>query len=82
MPLNIQKTSFMGSVAGHISPVQLLCVIGSCYLDAPSIIHLSSRAVVAVTVVSGAGVYRERKEYYRCRIRTSKVATQHNSSLF
>ena len=78
----IQKTSFLGSEAGHISPVQLLCVIGSYSVDVPCKIHLCSRAIVAVTVVSGAGVYRERKEYHRCRIRTSKVAAQHNSSLF
>ena len=82
MPLSMQKTSFMGSVAGCISPVQLLCVIGSYSLDVPCIMHLYSSAIVAVTVVSGAGVYRERKEYHRCRIRTSKVAAQHNSSLF
>jgi len=44
--------------------------------------HLCSGATVAVTVVSGAAVYRERKEYYRCRICTSKVAAEHNSSLF
>jgi len=57
-----------------MSPVQLLYVIGSYCLDVPCIIHLCSSAIVAVTVVSGVGVYRERKEYHRCRIRTSKVA--------
>ena len=82
MLLSIQKTSFTGLEPGHISPVQLLCLIGSYSLDVPCIIHLCSSATVAVTVVSGAGVYRERKEYYRCGIRTSKVAAQHNSSLF
>jgi hypothetical protein len=74
VPLSVQKTSITGSEAGHMSPVQLLCVIGSYCLDVPCIIHCCSCAIVAVTVVTGAGVYRERKEYHRCRIRTSKVA--------
>jgi hypothetical protein len=51
-------------------------------MDVPCIIHLCSSAIVAVTVVSGVGGYREREEYYRCGIHTSKVATEHNSSLF
>jgi hypothetical protein len=62
--------SFTGSKAVHKSPAQLLFVIGCYSLDVPCVIHLCSSAVVAVTVVPGAGVYRERKEYYRCRICT------------
>jgi len=59
----------------------LLYMIGSYSLDVPCITHLCSSAIVAVTVFPGATVYRERKEYYRCRIRTSKVAAEHNFSL-
>jgi hypothetical protein len=36
---------------------------------------------VAVTVFPGAGIYRERREYYRCRICTSKIAAEHNSDI-
>jgi hypothetical protein len=56
-------------------------MIGSYCLDVPCIIHCCSTAIVAVSVVPGAAVYRERKEYYRCRIGTSKVAAEHNSSV-
>jgi hypothetical protein len=45
-------------------------MIGSYSLDVPCTIHLCSSAIVAVTVVPGVGVYRERKEYYICRICT------------
>jgi hypothetical protein len=57
-------------------------MIGSYSLDVPCTIHLCSSATVAVTVVPDAAMYRERKEYYRCRIGTSKVAAEHNCSLF
>jgi hypothetical protein len=79
--LSIQKMSFMGSKAVHMSPAQLLFMIGPYSLDVPCIIHLFSSVIVAVTV-PGAGVYRERKEYYRSRICASKVAAQHSSPLF
>jgi len=48
----------------------------------PCIIHCCSTAIVAVSVVSGAAVHRERKAYYRYRIGTSRVAAEHNNLLF
>jgi hypothetical protein len=32
--------------------------------------------------VAGAGIYRARKEYYRCRFGASKVTLEYNRSLF
>jgi len=43
--------------------------------------YLCSSAIVAVTVFPGAGVYRERREYYRRRICTSKNTAEHNSEI-
>jgi hypothetical protein len=57
-------------------------MIGSYCLDLPYIMHLCSGATFAVAVVPGAAGCRERKEYCRCRISTSKVTVEHNCSLF
>jgi hypothetical protein len=57
-------------------------MVGSYCLDVPCIIHLCSSAIEAVTIFPGGAVYRERKEYYRCRIGTRKVAAEHSCSLF
>jgi len=48
----------------------------------PCIIHCCSSATVAVTVGPGAAVYRERKEYYRCRIGISKLTAEQKVHYF
>ena len=48
----------------------------------PCIIHCCSSATVAVTVGPGAAIHRERKEYYRCRIGTSKLTAEQKVHYF
>jgi len=56
-------------------------VVSSYSQDVPCIIHFCSSATLAVIVFPGAGVYRERRVCYRCRICTSKIAAEHNSDI-